>query len=190
MPKRLTSGSLSLTYACFTPVFILKCYLSIYLCHIFIYLPLRVQVSGLPIAGVMDTWTKQMGYPVLDLSVSESNAKLTQKRFLLDPKANASLPTSPFGLVMDKEIITMWRMPPSKICFGCRYKWTIPVKWHALKSEKNMITIFAKEEGNARECVITMMSFKMSFKNAKQDTLFKITKSYSTHLAAHLLLNM
>uniref|UniRef100_A0A3Q0T2E5 Aminopeptidase n=1 Tax=Amphilophus citrinellus TaxID=61819 RepID=A0A3Q0T2E5_AMPCI len=54
-------------------------------------------VSGLPIAEVMDTWTKQMGYPVLDLSVSETNAKLSQKRFLLDPKADASQPPSVLG---------------------------------------------------------------------------------------------
>lgn len=57
---------------------------------------LCVQVSGLPVAEVMDTWTKQMGYPVLDLSVSETDARLTQKRFLLDPNADASQPSSPF----------------------------------------------------------------------------------------------
>lgn len=62
----------------------------------------------MPVAKVMDTWTKQMGYPVLDLSVSDKNAKLTQKRFLLDPKANASTPTSPFGLVLDKEFVTIY----------------------------------------------------------------------------------
>uniref|UniRef100_A0A671X7W2 Aminopeptidase n=1 Tax=Sparus aurata TaxID=8175 RepID=A0A671X7W2_SPAAU len=70
--------------------------------------PLLTQVSGLPIAEVMDTWTKQMGYPVLDLSVSETNAKLNQKRFLLDPNANPSQPPTPLG-----------------------YKWTIPIKWHS-----------------------------------------------------------
>uniref|UniRef100_A0A3Q3XEG3 Aminopeptidase n=1 Tax=Mola mola TaxID=94237 RepID=A0A3Q3XEG3_MOLML len=68
------------------------------------------QVSGLPVAEVMDTWTKQMGYPVLNLSVSETNTKLTQKRFLLDPKADANEPPSPFG-----------------------YKWTVPVKWYSVK---------------------------------------------------------
>ncbi|XP_068195817.1 glutamyl aminopeptidase [Antennarius striatus] len=78
-------------------------------------------VSGLPIAEVMDTWTKQMGYPVLDLSVSEANAKLTQRRFLLDPKADANQPPSPIG-----------------------YKWTIPVKWHSVKTDKNMLAIFDK----------------------------------------------
>ncbi|GLD48463.1 CAI59835.1 aminopeptidase, partial [Lates japonicus] len=56
-----------------------------------------MQVSGLPVAEVMDTWTNQMGYPVLDLSVSETNAKLSQERFLLDPKADANQPPSPLG---------------------------------------------------------------------------------------------
>lgn len=119
-----------------------------------------MQVSGLQVAEVMDTWTKQMGYPVLDLSVSETNAKLTQKRFLLDPKADANTSTSPFGLVMDKEIVTFYvAHATEKICFGYRYNWTIPVKWHALKSEKNMTTIFPKENGNAQDCVITLMFF-------------------------------
>lgn len=78
-------------------------------------------VSGLPVAEVMDTWTKQMGYPVLDLSVSATHASLTQKRFLLDPKADASQPASPFG-----------------------YKWTIPVEMHAVASNKNFSTMFDK----------------------------------------------
>ncbi|XP_034715058.1 glutamyl aminopeptidase [Etheostoma cragini] len=81
------------------------------------------EVSGLPVADVMDTWTKQMGYPVLDLSVSDTNAKLSQKRFLLDPKADASQPPSPLG-----------------------YKWTIPVEWHSVKSNKNMLMIFDKSK--------------------------------------------
>uniref|UniRef100_A0A1A8UDR2 Glutamyl aminopeptidase n=1 Tax=Nothobranchius furzeri TaxID=105023 RepID=A0A1A8UDR2_NOTFU len=83
------------------------------------------EVSGLPVAEVMDTWTKQMGYPVLDLVVSESNAILNQKRFLLDPSADASLPPSPF-----------------------RYKWTVPVRWHTVKSNKNTITMFDKSSAD------------------------------------------
>uniref|UniRef100_A0A8C2Z766 Aminopeptidase n=1 Tax=Cyclopterus lumpus TaxID=8103 RepID=A0A8C2Z766_CYCLU len=78
-------------------------------------------VSGLPVADVMDTWTKQMGYPVLDLSVTETITKLSQSRFLLDPNANASQPASPLG-----------------------YKWTIPVKWHSVKSGNNMLVMFDK----------------------------------------------
>lgn len=60
-------------------------------------------------ADVMDTWTKQMGYPVLKLSTSETNAKLTQRRFLLDPTADANEPTSPFGFVMNKEVFSLFR---------------------------------------------------------------------------------
>ncbi|XP_045917883.1 glutamyl aminopeptidase isoform X2 [Micropterus dolomieu] len=78
-------------------------------------------VSGLPVAEVMDTWTKQMGYPVLDLTVTEAYTKLSQKRFLLDPKADANLPPSLLG-----------------------YKWTIPVKWQSVKSNKNMLAMFDK----------------------------------------------
>nr|XP_057933422.1 glutamyl aminopeptidase [Doryrhamphus excisus]XP_057933423.1 glutamyl aminopeptidase [Doryrhamphus excisus] len=78
-------------------------------------------VSGLPVAEVMDTWTKQMGYPVVDLTVTEAKATLSQKRFLLDPNADANQPPSPLG-----------------------YVWTIPVKWHSLRSDKNMSTMFDK----------------------------------------------
>ncbi|XP_077156720.1 glutamyl aminopeptidase [Paroedura picta] len=59
--------------------------------------------SGKPVKEVMDTWTRQMGYPVLNV---DSNSRITQKRFLLDPKANASHPPSTFS-----------------------YMWNIPVKW-------------------------------------------------------------
>ncbi|TDG98553.1 hypothetical protein EPR50_G00201600 [Perca flavescens] len=103
------------------------------------------EVSGLPVADVMDTWTKQMGYPVLDLSFSDMNAKLSQKRFLLDPKANASEPHSPLG-----------------------YKWTIPVEWHSVKSNKNMLTIFNKSN---TELVISDYS-------ASEDGLLKVNNDH------------
>uniref|UniRef100_A0A8C4H6J1 Aminopeptidase n=1 Tax=Dicentrarchus labrax TaxID=13489 RepID=A0A8C4H6J1_DICLA len=90
-------------------------------CRVSSFPPLCAQVSGLPVADVMDTWTKQMGYPVLDLSVSASNAELRQKRFLLDPNADASQPPTPLG-----------------------YKWTIPIKWHSVNSNKNELTMFDK----------------------------------------------
>ncbi|XP_042727279.1 glutamyl aminopeptidase [Lagopus leucura] len=59
--------------------------------------------SNKPVSEVMDTWTRQMGYPVLEMG---SNSVLIQKRFLLDPSADASYPPSDLG-----------------------YKWNIPVKW-------------------------------------------------------------
>lgn len=62
----------------------------------------RAQVSALPVAAVMDTWTKQMGYPVLKLSVTEAGAKLSQRRFLLDPNADISQPPTPLGSASPK----------------------------------------------------------------------------------------
>ncbi|NXJ09609.1 AMPE aminopeptidase, partial [Odontophorus gujanensis] len=59
--------------------------------------------SNKPVSEVMDTWTRQMGYPVLEMG---NDSVLTQKRFLLDPSADASYPPSDLG-----------------------YKWNIPVKW-------------------------------------------------------------
>ncbi|NXY70497.1 AMPE aminopeptidase, partial [Glareola pratincola] len=61
------------------------------------------EASNKPVKEVMDTWTRQMGYPVLEMG---NSSVLTQKRFLLDPNANASHPPSDLG-----------------------YKWNIPVKW-------------------------------------------------------------
>ncbi|NXA52990.1 AMPE aminopeptidase, partial [Nothocercus julius] len=59
--------------------------------------------SDKPVKEVMDTWTRQMGYPVLEMG---TNSVFTQKRFLLDPHADASYPPSDLS-----------------------YKWNIPVKW-------------------------------------------------------------
>ncbi|XP_057714581.1 glutamyl aminopeptidase [Corythoichthys intestinalis] len=75
--------------------------------------------SGFPVGEVMETWTKQMGYPVVDLTFTNTEAKLKQSRFLLDPNADANQPPSPLG-----------------------YKWTIPIKWHSVKSNKNMSDLF------------------------------------------------
>lgn len=55
---------------------------------------LKYQASNLPVKEVMDTWTKQMGYPVLNV---KDMRNITQKRFLLDSKANPSEPHSDLG---------------------------------------------------------------------------------------------
>lgn len=79
------------------------------------------EVSKVNVADIMDTWTKQMGYPVLSLSVTPTDAKLTQKRFLLDPKADPTTPPVPLG-----------------------YKWTVPVKWQSMLSNRNGSQVFDK----------------------------------------------
>lgn len=76
------------------------------------------EASNLPVKEVMDTWTKQMGYPVLNVNATKN---IKQKRFILDPKANSSLPHSEFG-----------------------YTWNIPVKWS--EDNESHITFYNRSE--------------------------------------------
>lgn len=166
----------------------------VYVCKVLCVRPVVrfcLQVSGLPVADVMDTWTKQMGYPVLDLSISETSANLSQKHFLLDPKADTKNITSPFELVIQKHLafFSMWWIPLSKIWFASRYKWTIPVKWHALKSEKTVTTMFAKDKGKMLRTVFTPMLFEI-IKEKKKAQPFDHSSSHATHRAVKSLINM
>ncbi|KAI5138771.1 Glutamyl Aminopeptidase [Manis pentadactyla] len=74
--------------------------------------------SNLPVKEVMDTWTKQMGYPVLNV---KDMRNITQKRFLLDSRANSSQPHSILG-----------------------YTWNIPVKW--TEDNASSITLYNRSE--------------------------------------------
>lgn len=76
------------------------------------------EASNLPVKEVMDTWTNQMGYPVLNV---DNMKNITQKRFLLDPRANASEPHSAFG-----------------------YTWNIPIKW--TEDDEQRITLYNRSE--------------------------------------------
>lgn len=76
------------------------------------------EASNLPVTEVMDTWTNQMGYPVLNVT---DGRHITQKRFLLDSKANASEPHSALG-----------------------YTWNIPVKW--TEGDTPSITFYNRSE--------------------------------------------
>lgn len=65
-----------------------------------------VSSQNLKISRIMDTWTKQMGFPVLTVAPSHdgSRVQVTQKRFLEDPDANSSSSEnteSPFGYSWD-----------------------------------------------------------------------------------------
>ncbi|PMD12495.1 aminopeptidase-like protein [Hyaloscypha hepaticicola] len=45
------------------------------------------EVSGKDVAGMMETWTRHVGYPVVDVDESAGSAVLTQHRFLAGGKA-------------------------------------------------------------------------------------------------------
>lgn len=72
------------------------------------------EASNQPVKEVMDTWTSQMGYPVVTVSGRQN---ITQKRFLLDYKADPSQPPSALG-----------------------YTWNIPVKW--TENDNSRITVY------------------------------------------------
>lgn len=55
------------------------------------------QKAGMDVKTIMDTWTLQMGFPVVTIKRVDktSKATATQKHFLLDPNAEVKEP-SPF----------------------------------------------------------------------------------------------
>jgi len=66
-----------------------------------------VSSSELNITRIMDTWTRQMGYPVLTVEkVKDTEWRLTQSRYLLDPSVASQSAPSPYD-----------------------YKWEIPVTY-------------------------------------------------------------
>lgn len=82
-----------------------------------------VSSQNLKISRIMDTWTKQMGFPVLTATPSHdgSRVQVTQKRFLEDPDANSSSSESaesPFG-----------------------YRWDIPVTY-STESDNTVKTVW------------------------------------------------
>jgi len=60
----------------------------------------------LNISRIMNTWTRQMGYPVLSYTLSGDNLTITQSRFLDDPKNQNNLKDtpSPYGYKWDVPI--------------------------------------------------------------------------------------
>ncbi|KAL2780749.1 glutamyl aminopeptidase isoform 3 [Daubentonia madagascariensis] len=76
------------------------------------------EASNLPVKEVMDTWTRQMGYPVLNVNGTQN---IVQKRFLLDSRADPSQPPSDLG-----------------------YTWNIPVKW--TEDNVSSITLYNRSE--------------------------------------------
>jgi len=57
--------------------------------------------KNVEIEEVMDTWTLQMGYPVVTVRQNGDQVSATQQRFLFHPQGNFTEEfTSPYGLVL------------------------------------------------------------------------------------------
>ncbi|XP_074105010.1 glutamyl aminopeptidase isoform X1 [Cotesia typhae] len=78
--------------------------------------------SNINITAIMDTWTRQMGFPVVNVVKTGLNITLTQKRFLLDPEATCDPQESDYG-----------------------YKWTIPITYVTSKNDTPTLVWFDKD---------------------------------------------
>ncbi|XP_011303363.1 glutamyl aminopeptidase isoform X2 [Fopius arisanus] len=74
------------------------------------------------ITAIMDTWTRQMGFPVVNVTRANTTYTLTQKRFLADPDATYD---------------------PTKSDYG--YKWTIPITYTTDQNESPTLVWFDKD---------------------------------------------
>ncbi|KAL0132492.1 hypothetical protein PUN28_000323 [Cardiocondyla obscurior] len=79
--------------------------------------------SKLNVTGIMDTWTLQEGFPVVNVKKSGNKFVLTQKRFLDDPDAISD---------------------PTKSKFG--YRWTIPIEYITNKNSHPTLIWFDKDK--------------------------------------------
>ena len=56
----------------------------------------------------MDTWTRQKGFPVLELNKANGRYSITQKRFLVDPAAyDDPSESSPFDFKWEIPVTTL-----------------------------------------------------------------------------------
>ncbi|XP_011698185.1 PREDICTED: glutamyl aminopeptidase-like isoform X2 [Wasmannia auropunctata] len=103
----------------------------------------------LNIIDIMDTWTRQEGYPVIDVKKSGNKFVLTQKRFLDDPDAE---------------------FDSSKSIYG--YQWTIPISYITNRNEVPSLVWFDKD---AKEVVIDVDERTRWFKlNAGQVGYYRV----------------
>ncbi|XP_032666261.1 glutamyl aminopeptidase isoform X1 [Odontomachus brunneus] len=74
------------------------------------------------VTDIMNTWTRQKGFPVINVRKSGNSYVLTQKRFLADPDAKSD---------------------PSESDYG--YKWTVPITYITNKKSQPILVWFDKD---------------------------------------------
>jgi tricorn protease interacting factor F2/3 len=73
--------------------------------------------SRKPVIQMMNTWVRQMGYPIIEATVTDSKIKLSQKRFLLESngKTNAGNWIIPLSIRMEDNVVTKLMKKPVTI---------------------------------------------------------------------------
>lgn len=97
----------------------------------------------LNVTEIMDTWTRQNGFPVVNVKKSGNNYILTQKRFLADSDAKLDLSESEYGWADNSKFTFYFNINCAWIR---RYKWTIPVTYITDKMSKPTLVWFDKDD--------------------------------------------
>ncbi|KAK2575060.1 hypothetical protein KPH14_008800 [Odynerus spinipes] len=131
------------------------------------------------VTEIMDTWTRQKGFPVVNVRKLENKYVLTQKRFLIDPDAQIDPSDSEYG-----------------------YKWTIPITYITNKSSKSTLVWFDR---NANDLVIEIKEpiewikfnkdqvgyYRVNYEVSEWENLIHLLKYYHKRLSVsdrtHLL---
>ena len=73
--------------------------------------------SRKPVVQMMNTWVRQIGYPIIEADVVDSKIKLSQKRFLLENKGKAKTGNwiIPLSIRMEDKVITKLMKKPITI---------------------------------------------------------------------------
>lgn len=83
--------------------------------------------DNINVNAIMDTWTRQMGYPVINVKRDKFRYTLTQKIFLENSESSFDPSESPFG-----------------------YKWTIPITYITNKNSTPTLAWFDKDATNCK----------------------------------------
>ncbi|CAB4062909.1 ENPEP [Lepeophtheirus salmonis] len=84
----------------------------------------KISSQNLPIARIMRTWTKQMGFPLITVSrIKDNMYRCSQSRFLSNPESESLSTSSPYN-----------------------YKWEIPLTWINENKEVQRLWLTPEEE--------------------------------------------
>jgi hypothetical protein len=104
---------------------------------------------GVNVTEFTESWTLQMGFPVIDVNVINGEIKVKQRRFKLDAEKEDldKYKNSPYGFVIIKQCI--WFM----IIYS--FKWFIPL-WYTANGKEHFTWLIPKDadKGEFKLCNI------------------------------------
>ncbi|XP_065212642.1 glutamyl aminopeptidase-like isoform X2 [Planococcus citri] len=78
--------------------------------------------GDIKVSNFMDTWTKQMGFPLVTVNLKDDSVTFSQKRYLIDASASYNVTESPYN-----------------------YRWEIPITFVTSASPKTIHTVWMKK---------------------------------------------